>query len=183
MVLPLFDEEGRIGYKYMSARKKPRRACKEYERQWTSFCVDENLEDEWLVRLNALKSFRLISICEGHSNLRAIFPHINLRLERELHSGIARHWDKVRTAVGNLVVGALQATDTYVDCELKFRIKSGSAGTSYREDLTIKMRSLRPRVSPEMDSDTRRWFQQCIAQIEKVDRFVELLDLDPVRDT
>ncbi len=136
-----------------------------------------------MVRLNALKSFRLISICEGHSNLRSAFPHINLRLKKGLHPGIARRWDDVKTAITHQIIEALQSANMYVDCELKFRIKSDSPGTTYRQDLTVKIRSRRARVSEEMGTDVYRWFQQCIGQIEELDRFIELLHLDPDRDT
>jgi hypothetical protein len=67
-------------------RKRPNRKCRPHERLWRDYCVDKHLEDEWLESLNALKSFNLISICEGHlhQNLtNRAYPNINLRIKDE----------------------------------------------------------------------------------------------------
>ena len=48
-----------------------RRRCRDHEKRWRDFCVDKNLEEDWLERLNSLKAFTLIGICEGHHNQRA----------------------------------------------------------------------------------------------------------------
>jgi hypothetical protein len=82
----------------MPVRKTPRRQRREYEREWNSYCVDKNLEDEWLIRLNDLEAFRLISICMGHSGcqteLAKAAPHIKPKPKERLLPGIARCWDE-----------------------------------------------------------------------------------------
>jgi hypothetical protein len=84
----------------MLPRRTPRRKCRDYEREWSGFCVDRNLEDDWLERLNRLQAFSLISICEGHCDHRTEpsgkASHIKLRLKE----GSRRRW-LPRPAIGS----------------------------------------------------------------------------------
>ena len=86
----------------MSPRRTPRRACRDHGREWKGFCVDNGLEDGWLVSLNDLAAFDLISICEGHCDRCTDSPmtplHVKLRLKERLLAGIARRWDEHKMA-------------------------------------------------------------------------------------
>jgi hypothetical protein len=169
----------------MLPRKTPRRKCAKYEREWNGFCVDRNVEDNWLLRLNSLKSFNLISICEGHCNRRAEptkrIPHIKLRLKDYLIPGVAAHWDQHKMAILGEVNGLFQNGDTYVNMELKFKLRLGTGRLTYQEDLVVRIHSRRPRTSDDMDAATRCWFQENTSYIEELDGYItRIWDQDDV---
>ena len=87
----------------MLTKKTPRRKCTDHEREWRGFCVDKNLQDDWLERLNSLEAFSPISICEGHCNGRAkptqTPPHVKLRLKERFLSDIAIYWNEQKMVI------------------------------------------------------------------------------------
>jgi hypothetical protein len=160
----------------MLPKKTSRRECRDHEREWRGFCVDRNLEDDWLVRLNDLAAFDLISICEGHCG-RQTEPtrtpaHIKLRLKEQRLPSIASHWDEHKIAILSEVNELFQTGDTYVNLELKFRLRSGTGRLTYQEEMIIRVHSRQLRATGEMPPETRTWFQQSVERIEKTDRFV-----------
>ncbi|HNS56795.1 MAG TPA: hypothetical protein PKO34_07060 [Smithellaceae bacterium] len=44
--------------------------CKSHERPWRDWAVDRNLDNQWLERLNKLETLNLVSICEGHIDVK-----------------------------------------------------------------------------------------------------------------
>ena len=152
------------------------KTCQEYERRWREFCVDKNLEDSWLERLNCLKTFALIGICEGHSDRQsgssARYPYVSLRLKESLLPSIAKHWEALRAALLNEVSRLFQAADTEINLELKFRLRAGRGKLIYREDLTFRMRSYEARTAEKFDILTRNWFEQSVERIEQLDKVV-----------
>jgi hypothetical protein len=160
----------------MPARKTSRRQCREYEREWNGYCVDKNLEDDWLIRLNDLAAFGLISICEGHSGRQTepakTAPHIKLRLKEHLLPGIARRWDEHKMSIVSEVNGLFQGSDTYVGLELKFKLRSRTGRLNYEESLMVGIHGRQGRTLEEMDTETRDWFQQSIGRVEALDRLV-----------
>jgi hypothetical protein len=154
----------------------PRRACRDHERLWRDLCVDKNLKDDWLERLNRLEAFTLINICEGHADQRPGSPgsyaHISMRLKEWLLPGIARHWEELRGAVLSEMNRLFQVGDTDINMELKFRLRAGRGKLIYQEGLTLRVRSFKKRKRTEMDSQTGNWFEQSITRIEGLDRMV-----------
>lgn len=163
----------------MLPRKTARRKCRGYEREWRGLCVDRNLEDDWLARLNGLGAFDLISICEGHCDREAdpprTPPHIKLRLKEDLLPGIASRWDEHKMAVLSAVSRLFETGETYVNLELKFKLRSATGRLNYQEDLTVRIHSRQVRTSGEMDAKTRAWFQQSVNRIEGLDDLVACL--------
>jgi hypothetical protein len=163
----------------MLQRRTARRKCRDHEREWRGFCVDQNLEDGWLERLNGLGAFGLISICEGHcdggSEPSGTPPHIKLRLTEALLPGIARHWDEHKMAILNAVSQLFQTGDTYVNLELKFKLRSGTGRLNYQEDLIVRIHGRQARDSEEMDTRTHDWFGQSVNRIEELDSLIALL--------
>jgi hypothetical protein len=157
----------------MPPRKTPRRKCRDYEREWNGFCVDRNLEDDWLERLNGLEAFILISICEGHCDRQTepsrTPPHVKLRLRESLLPCIASRWDEHKMAILSEVNRLFQTGDTYVNLELKLKLRSGTGRLNYQEDLLVRVHSRRARISEELDAETRDWFQQSVSRIEELD--------------
>ena len=160
----------------MLARRARRSECEAHQRRWGDFCVDSNLEDSWLVRLNALECFSLMGICEGHADRSrggpGRYPHVNLRLKERMLPGIAKNWEALRIAVLDEVNKLFGAGDTYISLELRFKLRAGMAKLVYQEELTVRMRGSRPRAALEMDEATRGWFEDSIERIAKLDGVV-----------
>lgn len=163
----------------MLSKRTARRKCREHEREWNGFCVDKNLKDDWLVRLNNLQALEPISICEGHSTQRSessrTFPHIKLRLKEHLLPGVARHWDEHKMAVLKAVNRLFQTGDTYVNLELKFKLRSATGRLNYEENLLVRIHDRQAKVSEEMDARTCDWFEQSVSRIEELDSLIALL--------
>lgn len=163
----------------MLPRRTSRRTCKDHEREWNGFCVDRNLEDEWLTRLNDLGAFGLISICEGHCGRRSGSskspPHIKLRLKETLLPRVAQRWDESKMAIVSEVNRLFQTGDTYVNLELKFKLRSGTSRLVYREELVVRIHRRHARTSEDMDPETRGWFQRSVDRVEELDRLIARL--------
>ena len=142
---------------------------------WRDFCVDRNLEDEWLEQLNSLKTLNLVGICEGHPRPPGTpgrFSQINLRLRESFLPGIAAHWEDLRSAMLNEASKLFQLGDTDVRIELKFWLRAGRGKLIYQEDLTVRVRSYRTRDAVEMDAETCAWFERAVERIYKIDQAV-----------
>lgn len=160
----------------MLPKKTPRRKCGEHEKEWRGFRVDANLEDGWLECLNDLNAFALISICEGHCDRQAepsrTPPHIKMRLKEQFLPDIAGHWDEHKMAILNEVNRLFQVGDTYVNLELKFKLRSGTGRLSYQEEMIMRVHGRQARASAEIDAETHAWFEQSVKRIQVLDRFV-----------
>lgn len=55
-----------------------------------------------------------------------------------------------------------QTGDTYVNLELKFKLRQGMGRLVYQEDLTLRVHGRQPRTSEDMDAETHNWFQQSV---------------------
>ena len=150
--------------------------CKDYERLWREVCVDKNLQDDWLDRLNELETLNLVGICEGHSDrppgTSGRFPQINLRLKESVLPGIADHWRDLRTAMLNEASKLFLLGDTDVRIELRFWLRAGRGKLIYQEDLTMRLRSYQARGSAEMDAETHGWFERAVDRVAKIDQAV-----------
>ena len=162
----------------MLPRRTSRRQCSEQEREWRGFCVDKNLEDDWLVRLNGLNAFNLISICEGHCHQTETSkksPHIKLRLKEHLLPNVARRWDEHKMAVLTEVSHLFETGDTYVNLELQCKLRLGTGRLTYQENMVMRVHGRRARTSQEIDALTCDWFRQSVSQIEEIDSLVARL--------
>jgi hypothetical protein len=133
-----------------------------------------------LVRLNDLATFDLISICEGHCGRQAepsrTSPHIKLRLKERYLPSIASYWDKHKMAILGKVNEFFQVGgDTYVNLELKFKLRSGTGRLSYQEEMIVRVHGRQARTAEEMGPVTRTWFQESVERIEEIDRFITSL--------
>ena len=160
----------------MSARKRSHRGCRDYEREWNGFCIDKNLEDNWLLRLNELKCLRPISICEGHSDQKAgssrTFPHIKLRLLDPLLPGIAGHWDQLKRILPDELKRLFHDGNTYLELELKCRFRRIQERFPYRENLTVRIHGRQARTSQEMEAATYEWFEKTVSRVEELDNVI-----------
>jgi hypothetical protein len=131
------------------------------------------LEDEWLQRLNDLRAFDLISICEGHRDRRpgsaGSYPHLNLRLKEHMLPAISDHWEVYKSVFFDQANRLFQTGDTLVNMEVKFKLRLGVAKISYRENLSLKIRNRLVRTTVELDPETFTWFQSTVEQVENLD--------------
>jgi len=164
----------------MNRSSKRRRECRPHERRWRDRCVDRNLVDEWLERLNKLENFRLVGICEGHfvNNPQStrVFPRIHLALKGPVLPGLVDHWSSLKSVVVGEVERIFGSGDANYDLELRFNARRGPRGLAYRQILLFRVRCPKGRVSAQMDVQTQDWFSQTVARIEQLDRFIQNLE-------
>jgi hypothetical protein len=142
------------------------------------------LEDGWLERLNSLLAFQLISVCVGHvsggADPHGTSPHIKIRLRESMLPGIATRWDESKLAVIDSVAQLFQTGDTYVNLELKMRLRASTGRLNYQEDLVARIHRRRPFVPPSGDHDRCAWFDATIRGVEALDRtIVALWEVEP----
>ncbi len=154
------------------------RPCRDHERRWRDHCVDINLEDAWLERLNQLRCFHLISICEGHPGRSR--PHVNLKLKQEHHPLIANVFDETRTAVGSIIEADSEHYAMSVEIDRRWRVRTPLRRTPPRDDLVL--RASRCSQPAAWNEATQSWFDRCVQGVEFVDWFVSA-ELDISRDS
>ncbi len=153
-----------------------KRCPRPHERQWHDYCVDKNLEDQWLEALNALHAFKLISICEGHIHYKGRStrsPHINLRMKKRFLRIFVKKFDAFSVDLYRMFVTIFNDDSTYADIEYKIRFKSSHTGKTITRDVAVHIRSRNMRTSEEMDKETRRWFSNIVKKIQSFDMFVK----------
>ena len=72
----------------------------------------------------------------------------------------------------NEVHTLFEKNDTYFNLELRFKLRAGRGRLVYQEELTVKMRSFRARVSEEMDANSYHWFEQSVEAIKTLDQII-----------
>ncbi|MDM7921797.1 MAG: hypothetical protein QUS14_05805 [Pyrinomonadaceae bacterium] len=150
--------------------------CLPHERRWRNYCVDRNLKDEWLERLNALKTFDLISICEGHGSgtdeESRRLPHFNLRLKERLAEQLHTVWSSVRSGIGN----AVERCFTSQHVEAKFEYRGGfvkdADGVSPQEIAILKLSSFVRILDFDASFYGAGWFDENVAAAEDFDNEV-----------
>ena len=129
----------------MHDRQRP---CEKYQRPWGGHCVDINLEDNWLERLNKLKVFDLINICEGHpkrvSSTATRYAHIYLRLKDTYLRGLIKDWETIRPSLLKEVHCLFQDGSTHLNFDVipRYRFDHGDlsvvgAHASQYEDIPL----------------------------------------------
>ena len=75
-------------------------------------------------------------------------------------------------AILDAISRLFQTGDTYVNLELKFKLRSGTGRLNYQENLIIRIHGRQARDSEEMDTRTHDWFSQSVKRIEELDSLV-----------
>ncbi|MDD2944174.1 MAG: hypothetical protein PHC51_14570 [bacterium] len=151
---------------------RPQREPREGERLWNGHNVDKNLEDVWLVKLNSLKAFDLISICEGHPNGRGPFsasPHLNLRIKENYLPIIVREFDNVSNQLHSSIVQLFGVANTTADLELKVTMNSSRSRQEIRRDLVFHAKARFTRQSIEIESEVVNWFNEVVCNVSQFD--------------
>lgn len=148
--------------------------CLPHERRWRNYCVDKNLKDEWLERLNALEAFDLISICEGHGSgtdeESRRLPHFNLRLKERFAERLNEVWSEIRSDIGS----AIDRCFTSPHVEVRFEYRGGfvkdADGVSPQEIAIVKLSSLVRILDFEASYYGADWFDANVAAAENFDK-------------
>jgi hypothetical protein len=126
-----------------------------------------------LERVNQLKAFQIMSICEGHpaatSDSHGTSPHIKLRLREAFLPQLASRWDQSKLAVVDAVARLFQTGDTYVNLELKLRLRASAGRLDYQETLVARIHRRAGRRSVDMDPDTALWLGNMVDRVEQLD--------------
>ena len=142
------------------------RNCRPHERKWQRWCVDRGLKDEWLVKLNALQAFRLVSICEGHARDQRgsgnACPHINLRMESDLADIMYRNWEQMSSYLSADLRCYFNPDTTRASAELDIRIPLDSDVNSSFKKLVVRLSCVRRRASEDMESEIVEWFENVV---------------------
>ncbi len=158
---------------------RPPRDPREGERLWNGHNVDKNLEDVWLEKLNSLKAFDLISICEGHLNAaRGRFsatPHLNLRIKVNYLPILIGNFDIISTKLYSAIVALFGVADTTADLELKITMTCSRSRQEIRRDLLFHAKARFTRQSTEMETNAVNWFNELVCNIIEFDEITSLL--------
>jgi hypothetical protein len=84
--------------------------------------------------------------------------------------GIATRWDESKLAVIDTVAQLFQTGETYVNLELKMRLRASTGRLHYQEDLVARIHRRRPFAPSSSDHDLRVWFDDTIRRVEELDR-------------
>lgn len=153
-----------------------KRECRDHERPWRGYCVDSNLEDEWLERLNSLKVFHLINICEGHpqraKSTSTRYAHIYLRLNETYLREMVKCWETIRPTLLKEVHRLFQDGKTHLNFALDFKLRTGRGRLVYQEGLSLKIRANKASSMNGMNESVRNWFESSIDCLEFLDQTV-----------
>jgi len=145
-------------------------ALENYTRDWCGFQVDTNLKNEWLERLNLLRCFDLIGICEGHFSCDDDVSYLVVRAKEYSLEKLLSKVDMVGQLLEKL---SNQEIAYRVTTMLDFPV-GHFVGESSKWLFKISLTRLNARGSLEMDSQTESWFEKAIQNIEMIDKEIEL---------
>ncbi|NOX20109.1 MAG: hypothetical protein GXO99_02440 [Nitrospirae bacterium] len=158
------------------------RTPRPYERLWKNLYVDKNLEDEWLERLNDLKVFNLISICEGHPGngrfSKGSSPHIYLRMKDKFVAPFSQRFGLISDGLYKKLIELFKDRNTITDIEYRIKFNTTNCKDCPKREVVIHIRARKKRASHNMDNSTRKWFIKKIIAVEKFDSFVESILLN-----
>ncbi len=155
--------------------RRLRRPCREHEREWQGRCVDRNLEDQWLERLNSLKAFDLVSICEGHVDRRNRInsaPHVNFRLKSEFFNSLITEWREWHDLLDRTAAECFDAASTHFEFELILGTRSTRNGLQRRQVFFVKLRSRTPRSTIDAEESLFDWYENVIPAVTRFDEFM-----------
>jgi len=153
--------------------------CRPYERPWRDWAVDRNLDDQWLERLNNLETFSLVSICEGHIDVKPTSvkrrPCIILMLKNDYIRPLTVRWYDLKKPLAAEIERTWPGEETIVEFEIQHRLVKNDDGMEDIEDIIIRITSGRKRDMMIFPEWIHHWFRQTLLRIEAFDRFMKTL--------
>jgi hypothetical protein len=104
---------------------------------------------------------------------------VKLRLREASLTHLASRWDQNKLAVVGAVARLFEAGDTYVNLELKLRLRASAGRLDYQETLVARIHRRGSRPSGDMDLDTARWMENTVDRVAELDRVVNQLWHEP----
>jgi hypothetical protein len=148
---------------------------KSYERAWRDRHVDKNLADDWLERLNSLRIFNLISICEGHWEMEHPYdarPHLNLRMKPCYLSEALAKWDDCKDIVQDTVNRLPNSGEIYVHAHLALDYLFSDA--SFRDEgFSMEFECCHRRTGDLPEPWFEEWFRCLVSGIEVLDKLLD----------
>jgi hypothetical protein len=155
--------------------------CKPRERPWRDWAVDRNLDDQWLESLNNLELLDLVSVCEGHLDVKPTSvkrrPCIILRPKEAYIRPLTIHWYGLKEALGIEIERIWPDAETIVEFEIQHRLVKNGDPLVDIEDIIIRVTSKRKRDMVTLPAWTDAWFRQTLARIEAFDQFIKTLNV------
>ncbi len=144
--------------------------CKPYERTWRNLAVDRNIDDRWLERLNGLNAFDLISICEGHLDVKPTSvrrrPSAIFSLKKAYVKPFTIHWYDLKEALAAEIESIWKSEDTIVEIEIQQQIvRYDDANEGDREEIIFRFFSRRKRDAEDFPDWIEKWFVHAISRI------------------
>ena len=99
-------------------------------------------------------------------------PHIKLRLREAFMPRIASWWDAHKLTVIDGISRLFETGDTFVNLELKLRLRTSAGRLNYQEDLVVRIHRRQPRVSLAIDPDTQAWLENTVRRVVQLDGIV-----------
>ncbi len=153
--------------------------CKPYQRRWRDWAVDRNLEDIWLTRLNALETLDLVSICEGHLDVRPNSvkrrPCIILRPKMDYMIPLTIGWYDLKEALAAEIKRIWPDAETIVEFEIQHRLVQNGDDPEDIEDIIIRITLKRKRDAEVLPEWVVHWFRLSLIRIQDFDRFLKTL--------
>lgn len=148
-------------------------ALENYQRNWRNYQVDKNLNNDWLIRLNSLRLFNVINVCEGHYTCDDQYPMIVLLGKSD---AVGRLGSLILERESLLLIfNEVVADNTTFNFSHTVGISNNPQ--SYFNGSNVKMSLSRknPRMSLDFDSDTFEWFETSVCSIERIDELLSSL--------
>ena len=156
--------------------------CKSHERPWRDWAVDRNLDNQWLERLNKLETLNLVSICEGHIDVKLTSvkrrPVIIVRPKEAYMRPLTVLWYDLKEALADAIENIWPSEETIIEFEIQHRIMKDGGCKEDREDIILRISSRQKRETAFFPNWVEKWFSGTVSKIEEFDRFFENLMAD-----
>jgi len=123
--------------------------CKPHERNWRDWAVDRNLDDGWLERLNNLESLDLVSICEGHLDVKSTSvrrrPCIILSPKNDYLRPITECWYDLKEALAGEIERIWTGKETIIEFEIQHRLVKDEEALADIEGIIMRIASVRKK--------------------------------------
>ena len=160
---------------------QPSMECKSYQRRWRDWAVDRNLEDIWLTRLNALETLDLVSICEGHTDVKPTSvrrrPSVILIVKVSYLKPLTEKWYEIKAVLTDEIERIWPESDTRIEMEIQHKLTWEDGRREDVEEIILRCFSNRERDSAKFSEWVGPWFQITVPRIEEYDRsFKKLME-------
>lgn len=152
------------------------------QRPWQTFSVDAMLEDEWLERLNGLKCFDLISICQGHADAPEDHPrrrpHFNLRLKDEFAEALINDRVQVKDRISEILDRAFETAHTVAYFEIRTGFIKDKKGVAAQDIVLLKVSRHTDLLKDPPTDPLGSWFDENVAAAENFDVGFESINVE-----